>query len=272
MKQAWIFLTLLAVWGFAQDDARERLNVRHFSVTYSNADVEAEVNFGREVAGRILKQHPLVRDDAVLKYVNLVGQSVAMQVSRSEIRYYFAVIKSDQVNAYAAPGGYVFITTALLESLKDEAELAAVLAHEIAHVTQKHIVKALDIKGSDDSLGGGMARFLGGAGDTARVAFSQAVDKALGLLFDDGVSRDDEYEADKVGLEYLALTGYDAAALSRYLGRIAKLKGDQLNVLHKTHPTFDSRLQRLAMQMQDEGLNALHYPQAKERFRTHVHF
>jgi predicted Zn-dependent protease len=156
--------------------------------------------------------------------------------------------------------------------MQDEAVLAAVLAHEIAHVTQLHIVKRLNIQGKDASPEAGVARFFGGTGGTARVAFNQAVDKAIDLLFSEGLDHADEYEADEVGSLLLTHTGYDAQALSRYLQRVSAVKAGQGAVLVKTHPRFAERLTRLDSLAAREGLAGLRYPRVEQRFVQHVKF
>jgi predicted Zn-dependent protease len=150
--------------------------------------------------------------------------------------------------------------------MKDESELAGVLAHEIAHVTEKHVVKELSIKGSDDSATSGIARIVGGSSDSARAAFAQAVDTAVGMLFKDGYKREDEAQADKTAVAVSSLAGYDPGGLGRYLDRISGIKGKTTAVLDRTHPPFAARTAMIKDLMSAEGLDSGEGRKNTERF------
>jgi predicted Zn-dependent protease len=234
------------------------------------SDVEAEVGFGKDVAARILGRYRLFNHAELTKYVNLVGQAVAAHSDRPELTFYFAILDTESVNAYAAPGGYVFITRGALMKMQDEAELAAVLAHEVAHVSRKHVVKELKIQGTEKSAQAGLAHLLGGTSDPARVAFAQAVDKAVVLLFDSGLKREDELEADRLGTLILANTGYDATALRSYVARMKTQSGEIMKMMHATHPAFDQRLALLDELIAKEQLSNPSAPRAEKRFHSRV--
>src|SRR5437879_4651846 len=104
---------------------------------------EEEIQIGREVAANLAARYGLVEDAAKVHYVNLVGQVVVSRCDRKKIPYHFGILHTSEINAMATPGGYVFITQGLLDSLKDESELAGVLAHEVTHIARQHIVKAI---------------------------------------------------------------------------------------------------------------------------------
>ncbi len=237
----------------------------------SNSDVEQsditeEVRFGREVAARIIGRYGMYENPAVTKYVNLVGTVLAMNSSRPEIEFHFAVLNTDEINAYAAPGGYVFITRGALLKMQDEAELAGVLAHEIGHVVEKHVVKELNIRGSDESAVSGLARVIGGSTDAARAAFAQAVDQAMDILFKNGYKREDETQADRDSVMLCALAGYEPTGLVHYFDRIKAMKGKQTEVLDKTHPSYDARIAWLNDTIQKEGIDSGNYNSYKVRF------
>ena len=234
----------------------------------TDSDLAAEISFGREVSAHILGRYRLDRNAKLTRYVNLVGKAVALNTNRSELDFKFAVLNTDTVNAYAAPGGYVFITRGALDNMEDEAELAAVLAHEIAHTTERHIVKELGIKGSNQSAEAGIAHLIGGAGDPARVAFKQAVDKAMDILFQQGYSRQDEASADQSGNIFLAATGYDPSGLVRYLAKLKKIKSTELEILNRTHPPYDERIAALNLVISETGLDKISAPTVKERFNA----
>jgi predicted Zn-dependent protease len=235
----------------------------------SKEDIEAEIAFGRGVAARIFGRFSRYDDETLTRYVNLVGRNLAVHANRPELAFRFVVLATDTVNAYACPGGYIFITRGALEQMSDEAELAGVLAHEIAHITQKHIVKALNIHGEKADAAAGISRILGSIADPTRVAFSQAVDKAVDILFNHGLDKTDEFEADRVGTELLALTGYDPQALDRYLAKIGK-QSKVHETISDTHPPFAERVKALDRLILETGLGNIKGARFKERFDEHM--
>ncbi|MDH5230574.1 MAG: M48 family metalloprotease [Gammaproteobacteria bacterium] len=275
LKQNTFFFKLLACFFLlsisglviSQEDFRLRESNRNATTT-TMEDIQTEIKFGQDVAARVLGRIPLYRNQKLTRYVALVGKAVAMYSSRNEIEFHFAVLDSDHANAYSAPGGYVFITRGALSLMQDEAELAAVLAHEIAHITEKHIVKEFKIKGKDSSQLSGMSRMLGGGSDTARVAFFQAVDQAVKILFETGFKQQDELDADRVATLLLASTNYDPMALKRYLKRI-KDNHNQENQKKSTHPATTARLTSLDQVLNDEGLTNVDFPRAQNRFNQY---
>jgi predicted Zn-dependent protease len=263
----------LAVAGnaMAANDAdfRRRAHVTGADTDTNLEDIKTEVRFGREVAARILGRERLYEHADLTRYVGLVGQTLANNGQRAELQYHFAILDADDVNAYSAPGGYVFITRGALQRMRDEAELAAVLAHEIAHVQQRHIVKALNIRAADTTLASGLSILFGGATDTARAAFFQAVDRATSLLFEEGYRVQDELEADRVAVLLLSNTGYDPTALRRYLLRVASDDGIANNA-RRTHPSGAERMTALDETMRAHALEQLIYPRHEARFQSNA--
>lgn len=235
---------------------------------YGTDDVAEEIRFGREVAARIFGRHGMFDNQEVTTYVNLVGLSVAQQTNRPELAFRFAVLNTDEINAYAAPGGYIFVTRGALLKMQDEAELAGVLAHEIHHVTGRHIVRELNIQGADGAAAAGLARLIGGSTDAARAAFSQAVDQAIEILFRNGYKREDEVQADRTAVLSAALAGYDPGALARYLERIGGIKEKATDVLAKTHPASGDRIAWIRAALQQEGMDPAQFKAGKDRFST----
>ncbi|HYA88649.1 MAG TPA: M48 family metalloprotease, partial [Nitrospirota bacterium] len=115
------------------------------------SDITEEVRLGREVAARIIARFGLYDNPELMKYVNLVGNVLAIYAARPELEFHFAILNTDEINGYSAPGGYVFITRGAIANMQDESELAGALAHEIGHVVEKHAVKELNIKGQEAS-------------------------------------------------------------------------------------------------------------------------
>lgn len=249
-------LTLLALStvAFAADvtDTQCRWRLRASAGdprAYSQSDVEQELEFGREIAARILGRHKLHNDRALQRYVSRVGTLVARNGSRPELAFRFAVIESDVVNAYSTPGGYVFVTTAALRQMKSEAELAGVLAHEIAHVCERHIVRDLEIRGRENAGVTSLAALIGGAGDAARVAFARAVDRAVDILFRDGYSRDQERQSDEDAVYFTLMAGYDPNGLVTLFQRISESKPK----VGKSYPSYDERLNLLQSAIAAQG-------------------
>lgn len=248
---------------------RQRVSAGDPAVSSSD-DINEEVRFGREVAARMLGRYGLSTNDSLNRYVSLVGQSLARGTNRPELNYHFGVLNTADINAYAAPGGYIFVTRGALEKMQDEAELAGVLAHELIHVNEKHVVRELGIRATEGSAVSGLARLIGGGSETARIAFSQAVDKAIDMLFKTGYKREDEVQADKGAIAVCAVAGYDPSALARYFERISAARGKSTEVLDKTHPDYDTRIALLRETMAKDGIDPAAYKTRKERFEDEM--
>jgi predicted Zn-dependent protease len=230
-------------------------------------ETEEEVNIGRGVAATLAGYYTLERDPALTDYVNKVGLSVASSSPRSDIRYRFGVLASDQVNAMATPGGYIFVTRGALALMQDEAELAGVLAHEVAHVNRKHVVKEIQ-KRARTALGAEIAKeALDPKGET----FDAVVGLGTNVLFL-GLSREDELEADRLGVTYAAQAGYDPRGLKRFVEKLQKNASKPvLKTLTATHPKPADRLkeiERTAGKVGGKGGTAR--PTLAERFKASV--
>lgn len=263
-------LLLTPYCSLAADDFRKRKSQTEESYGEID-DVKAEMIFGRELAARILGRYSLYEDKNTTRYINLVGKGISQYANRPEIEFRFAVLDTDIVNAFAAPGGYVFVTKGALKMMEDEAELAAVLAHEIAHVTERHIVRELNIKGTEDSPITGLARVIGGSTDTMRGAFTQMVDKAVEILFEKGLKKQDEMDSDRIATMIITNAGYDPSALKRYLQKISK-DGKETKIMAGTHPSFEERIKGLDMVLAENQLTDKNQPIVKERFNENVKF
>jgi predicted Zn-dependent protease len=237
--------------GAGGDSWRERVSA---GAEMTAGDVDAEVAFGREIAARILGRYKMLNDPDTIRYVNLVGLALVRNTNRPELAYHFTILDTRDVNAYAAPGGYVFVTAGALRAMRDEAELAGVLAHEIGHITEMHVVKELKIKGTDDSITTGLAQLVGGSSETARAAFSQAIDKGLEMIFKDGYKREDELQADSDAVTLCALSGYDGSGLARYLGRIGGSR-EKVPDADGTHPSLDTRMAQIREAIATNGID-----------------
>lgn len=208
---------------------------------------EAEITIGRTVAGTVVGREPLLENEEVHRYVELVGQLVAEQsVRRGELVFHFGILDTPEVNAYAAPGGYIFVTRGTLELLESEAELAAILAHEIAHVDAQHVV--------DELRQGDMLRTAREEADLTGALLDRVAGAGTSLLFT-GLSRGDEMEADSLGLLYSAGAGYQPAAFVRALERMEVAEGapdadQRFRTLRTTHPPTGDRIEALRREME----------------------
>lgn len=209
---------------------------------FGDYSLEEEKRIGSQIAGNLLGAVPLVRDDKLQRYVNLVGNWVAQNSGRHDVTWRFGVLDTEAINAFAAPGGYIFITKGLYRRLNSEAELAGVLGHEIAHVTEKHHLKVL----KKSTLIGA----LGQAASSRARESDQVIQNLIGNgaeILARGLDKEAEYEADRVGMIYAARAGYDPWGLPGVLQDLAGLpSGDsRTSLLYRTHPHPADRLAQL---------------------------
>lgn len=209
---------------------------------------EEERGMGHDVAATLLGASPLLADRAVQQYVNRVGLWVALQGSRPTLPWRFAVIDNPNVNAFATPGGYVFITRGLLERMRSEAELAGALGHEIAHVEKRHHLNAMKKDARMRLIGraGSAALERAGTESEAAARLSQVASIAKSL-YTRGLDKADEFEADRVGAILAARAGYDPYGLAQVLQTLDSVspESSQFALLFKTHPKPADRLAQL---------------------------
>lgn len=209
---------------------------------------EEEVEMGANLASGLLGAAPLVKDDELQHYVNDVGYWVASRSSREDLPWTFGVINSKGINAFAAPGGYIVITLGLFNLLENEAQLAGVLAHEIAHVVQKHHLEALQKVMKREFLTDLAVASVNDKKD--RKNLDMMVNAGV-QLYATGLDREYEYEADIRGVVLAARAGYDPFALLDVLTTIDSINpaSEELTVMMNTHPPTAERLTLLADQM-----------------------
>ncbi len=212
-----------------------------------------EIALGKKTHQQVLQQYRVYDNPALQSYVRMIGNRLAKSSHRSQLEYHFTVLDSKEVNAFALPGGYIYITRGLMAYLNSEAELAAVLGHEIGHVTARHSVRqysAQQLTGISVLLGSLFIPGMDQAGSQLMQTFGAAILRGYG--------REHELEADKLGAEYLARTNYDPGAMLDVIGVLkdqevferdkARTEGREPNVYHgvfATHPDNDTRLQQV---------------------------
>jgi predicted Zn-dependent protease len=201
---------------------------------------DEEIKLGEDVSARIRAKYGVVQDIDIHRYVSLVGTAVKEKSDRSSLAFRFVVLDTDGVNAFAAPGGFLHITRGALSLMKDEAELAGVLAHEIAHVTQKHTIRAIQ-KGKLVQMAANETSVSANP-----VLFQRLKDETYKAVFA-GFSREDELDADVRGLTAATAAGYAPAGLSAFLTTLKKRNADSKNSqgLFASHPEMDERIQKL---------------------------
>jgi predicted Zn-dependent protease len=209
---------------------------------------EEEQQLGSEISALLRGKYGVVQDRAVHKYVTLVGSVLASASTRPNLRWTFVVLDTDGVNAFAAPGGFVHITRGALALIQSEGELADVLAHEIGHITLKHTVNAIK-----------KAKVADTAASASRQAVIQAAaNKGYEVLLENKFDRDEEGQADKIGLTLANKSGYSPAALSAFLTKLAdRNKGlKERSGVFASHPETMSRIEDMKKQINAEKLTA----------------
>lgn len=241
----------------------------------NNIDEAQEIQLGINMSAVLLGTRPLVASESINKYVNQVGMWLAQNSERPNLPWHFGVIDSTAINAFAAPGGHVFITSAMIKQLDNEAQLAAVLAHEIIHVTKLHHLNAI----KDGALREAITESLFISADAYQSnsptssqdkqynAWAQKVTGAAQDLYSKGLDRSDEFQADKLGIILLAKSGYDAYAFVDNLQLLASIAADDsaLALMYKTHPTPEQRLEAMVSQLETLHSNGKLLP---ERFQS----
>ena len=200
---------------------------------------EKEIAMGRQMAAEVEKEIKLIDDPVINEYVNRVGQNLVRN-SDAKVPFTIKVVDSEEINAFALPGGFFYVNSALILAADDEAELAGVMAHEIAHVTARHGAKQMS-KAELLQVATVPLVFLGGPAGYGLYQASGFLIPITFLKF----SRSDEAEADYLGLQYMYKTGYDPTAAVTFFEKLqAKetAKPDSVSKLFSTHPPTGERI------------------------------
>ena len=228
--------------------------------TFTEAE---EIELGLAISNRIRARYGVAQDREVTRYMSLVGATVAQKSGRPGIPWQWIVLDSNVVNAFAAPGGYVHVTRGALAVIDSEAELAGVLAHEAAHITRKHTLKALQ-KSMGMELAQNKASFTVGS-----ALFEAVADQAAKAVLA-GFGQSEELEADQVGIEIAARVGYQAAGLTNFLGTLNTLTSgsSSSSALFRSHPETDERIKKLDKTIRQDHLDGGVW--LAERYADHV--
>lgn len=210
------------------------------SLTGTEADIiRAEQGVGRDLAQAYLQQVELDDRPEVRALLDDIGQQLAACLKEKQYRFWFAVVRSSEINAYAMPGGYIFVMRLLLEQCAwDRHEIAFLLGHEMAHVVRRH---AMDRLMASSLIRGGLSRLpVGGALGTPIIRMATA-------MLDQGYSQDTELEADRLGFKLAQAAGFDPSAAIRLLNRLRTIPTEAwlLSTYLSSHPSVDVRVQQI---------------------------
>ncbi|MEW6322618.1 MAG: M48 family metalloprotease [Acidobacteriota bacterium] len=234
----------IAQVGQAVGAAKKAQQLRELQMT-----AEEEQQLGQAVSQRIRERYGVVQNQAVHRYVGLVGGVLAQASEAPGLPWTFIVLDTDAVNAFAAPGGYVHITRGALALMQDEAELAGVLGHEIVHITEKHTVRSIQKSkavqmGAEETLSGNAA------------LFERAVTATYDNIVERGFGRGEEHESDDKGVVLANAVGYAPQGLGRFLTRLQERNkaSTERRGLFASHPEMKERLDRLNRRIASEKL------------------
>ena len=232
-------------------EAKEKVSRQLAELKVSDAD---ERKLGEQVSQQLREEFGVYQDKEVARYVSLVGKVLAQGSTRPGLDWQFIVLDTDGVNAFAAPGGIVHVTRGALGLIKNEAELAGVLGHEITHVTAKHTVRSIQ-KNKLVSL---TAEEVGGSAGLSQSVLSRLAQAAYKNVINNAFDRDDEIESDKVGIAIANKAGYAPAALSGVLQRLEDRNSnqDQPNGMFASHPLIKDRVANIATVVREQKLTA----------------
>ena len=220
-----------------------------------------EQQIGQQVSDKIVETFGVYQDAEVTKYVTLVGAVLAQASTRPNLSWQFVVLDTEGVNAFATPGGFIHITKGLLGLMKNEAELAGVLAHEIIHVTEKHTVKSIQQGGlvqvGTDEVGAG--------GGIAQSLVAKLADAAYKNVLNNTFSRGDEGESDEKGVQLANKVGYAPTGLVGALTKLTERNKDipEKNGLFASHPMVKSRITDIEKTIREKKLAATATVQAR---------
>jgi predicted Zn-dependent protease len=222
-----------------------------------------EISIGQKLAAQVDSTERVLPDNEVQDYVNGVGQRIAQVSDRKDLPFQFTVLDSKEINAFAAPGGYIYVYSGLLKILDDEAELAGVLSHEISHVVGRHGVKKLQ-----QVLGVQVVLSIA-LGSSSQLS-QNLVSTSIGIILQ-GYSRDNEFEADQFGTFYMEKAGYNPEGMAELLGKLDKLSEKEPTFFEKlaaSHPPTKERIARVEKEIAGFGNSVEGMPFYKDQYET----
>ena len=259
----------------SQDVEKIAETAREVAKSFEDITPEQEYYIGRAVGAVILDQYEPYDVDRVNDYLNLLGQTLAMASDRPELfsGYHFLVLDSDEINAFATPSGLIFITRGMLKLTRNEDMLAAVLAHEIGHIVNKHGLKAIKQSRITSALGKiavTAGETLGGEELASLTAdFKDSIGDITGTLITSGYSRANEYDADRQAVKILSRFGYDPGALIDLLEEMDKQLVPGGKDFAKTHPDPQKRINAVSRYVERQDISP-NTETRQKRYETHL--
>lgn len=207
---------------------------------------QSEVSLGRDMDAEISKKLKVLDDPAMNQRVNFIGKRISMASDRQDLGYYFRVIKDKELNAFAIPGGYVYVHSGLMQVATDD-ELAGVLAHEVGHIAARHSVKKLEATMTYDLLRSIVI------GLTGKETVVQAVDLFVFNPATLAYSRQDELLADRLSVRYTKKSGFNPNGIISFFGKLKKEQekngGSQRIEILSSHPDLDERIEKVKQEI-----------------------
>jgi predicted Zn-dependent protease len=228
-------------------------------------DRATEVEMGEQTDRGIREEYAVLDDPDLTNYIDEIGQELAYFNERKDILFTFTILDSDIVNAFAAPGGFIYVTTGLLKMADDEAEMACVLAHELGHVTARHSVRALQKAMGVQVL----TQLLLGDHE----AWQQVAGAGAGLFMMKN-SREHEFEADRFAVKYSTAAGYDPEGMQRFFGKLIDLHGtgpEGFQGWLSTHPSTNERVEKVRAEIGKYGISAQNLKRERDRYQLMTH-
>ena len=247
-----IILAIATPYAICGDDPKkdpDQIGSRNVSGKVNFYSVEKEIALGKGLAQQVERQAKIINDPMIAEYVNRVGQNLVRN-SDAKVPFTIKVIDSEEVNAFALPGGFFFVNSGLILKADNEAELAGVMAHEIAHVAARHGTRQAT-RGEIAQLATIPLIFMGGGWTTYGIYEAASVLVPIGFL---KFSRGFESEADMLGLEYMYKAGYDPTSFVDFFEKIETLEKRKPGTMAKvfsTHPMTDDRIQAAQKNIQN---------------------
>ena len=267
-----IFILILSISKNTYADTVENEKDQHFRTRLSKfikSDeqnlLESEIVFGRGIASKLLGKYELLKDEKINDYISKVGTGIAAQFGRKPIKYFFGILISEEINAFATSGGYIFITTGTLKTLENEAQLAGVLAHEISHDRRKHVIENLNLK--DTTSEQNIYSAFNILGSAVRTALEKLNLIAFQILTEKGLPENDEFEVDKDTVQTLHKIGYNPYS---YVNFLEKTLSISKKTFSSTHPSTELRIQKLNEFLFSNEIQKNSGKFNKDRFNSYV--
>ncbi|MFO7839084.1 MAG: M48 family metalloprotease [Desulfosalsimonadaceae bacterium] len=238
--------------------------------------IQEEKDLGKEFLQSVRQRYKIIEDPAVADYINKIGRRVVAELPPQPFEYHFYVIEQDTYNAFAGPAAHIFVYSGLFEALSNEGELAALLSHEIAHVSCRHISKMIEAsrKTNIATLAGLIAGMLIGLGGASSVGSAVTMGSmAAGQSATLAYTRENEMQADQFGRRYLQQAGYNLHSMLSLLKTIRSREWystKEIPTYLRTHPATKDRLTYLSTELSDQPAPPLKTSRAFERARIRL--